>query len=550
MKNSALALLFAITIFSQQLFAQSLFKSPTQESTEFRFTTLNTNWLSCSQYGPIDDELQINNLVKTIKFLNSDLIALQEVGTSSSYNTIDTIVRRLGNDWGGSMIYSTFTNCSQNQGIIYKKANIQLINASLITNGGTLYDWSNGRYPALYNVNLVSENGLIPVSIINIHAKASSDATSYLRRKNASIGLKTLLDSNDFNTKKVVIIGDFNDYLSGTQCSVCSPAESPYKNFIDDIENYKCLSNSLTDPSYNSPVIDNIIISNELFENYVPYSTKFESSVTQEIPDYYNTTTDHLPITATFTTSTTEATCQSLSVSETFASGLGYFTPYSISGAQTWSWRAVYGALMSGFLNSMNYQNEDWLISPSFNLSANSSASFSFDHALNFAPVLSEKLANHTLWLSTDYADGNSPLAATWTQLTIPNMPAGNNWTVINSGNIEIPTEFLQKNVHIAFKYLCTATASATWEMKNFLLNSACLNTNTTKKAEIQQSTITVVNKHIRVLNQQNLPVAVLDITGRKLFSAPSTQCIEIPVMQSGIYIVRTGNKANKVVVE
>lgn len=550
MKNSALVLLFAIAVFSQQLLSQNRHNSPAQGSTEFRFTTLNTNWLSCSQYGPIDDELQINNLVKTIKFINSDLIALQEVGTSSIYNTIDTLVRRLGNEWGGSMIYSTFTNCSQNQGIIYKKAKIQLINASLITSGGTLYDWSNGRYPALYNVNLITENGLTPVSFINIHAKASNDATSYSRRKNASIGLKTLLDSNDFNTKKVVIIGDFNDYLSGTQCIECSPAESPYKNFIDDIENYKCLSISLIDPSYNNPVIDNIIISNELFENYVPYSTKFESTVTQEIPDYYITTTDHLPITATFTTSDTAATCQNLSVSETFASGLGYFTPYSMSGAQSWNWRPVYGACMSGFLNNMYYQNEDWLISPSFNLSANSSASFSFDHALNFAPVLSEKLANHTLWLSTDYADGNSPLAATWTQLTIPNMPVGNNWTVINSGNIDIPTEFLQKNVHIAFKFLCTATASATWEMKNFLLNSVCLNTNISKKAEIQQSTISVVNKHIRVLNQQNLPVAVFDITGRKLFSTPATQNIEIPVMQSGIYIVRTGNKANKVVVE
>lgn len=549
MKNSALLLLFAIIVFNQYLPSQNRSKSA-QESSEFRITTLNTNWLSCSQYGPTDDELQINNLVKTIQFLNSDLIALQEVGTSSIYNTIDTIVRRLGNDWGGSMIYTSYTNCGQNQGIIYKKARVQLINASLITNGGSSYDWSNGRYPVLYNVNFVTESGLEPVSIINIHAKASSDETSYSRRKNASIGLKSMLDGNDFNTKKVIIIGDFNDYLTGTQCSICSPAESPYKNFIDDNQNYKCLSISLTDSAYNSPVIDNIIISNELFENYKPFSTKFESSVIQEIPDYYSSTTDHLPISATFTTSNTETTCQSLSVSETFASSLGYFTPYSIIGTQTWVWRSIYGAYMSGYLNGTNYQNEDWLISPSFNLSASSSASFSFDHALNFAPIESDKLANHTLWLSTDYVDGTLPFAATWTQLIIPTMPAGNNWAVVNSGNIEIPTQFLQKSVHIAFKFLCTATASGTWEMKNFLLNTTCLNTNITKRPEIQQSTITVVDKRICVTNQQILPVAVFDITGRKLYSVSAAQNVVIPVMQSGIYIVRTGNKAYKVVVE
>jgi len=549
MKNSVLLLLFAIILFNQYLPSQNRLKS-TEELPEFGITTLNTNWLSCSQYGPVDDELQINNLVKTIKFLNSDLIALQEVGTTAIYNTIDTIVRRLGNEWGGSMVYSSNMSCSQNQGIVYKKAKIQLINASLITNGGASYDWSNGRYPAIYNVNFVTESGLVPVSVINIHAKASSDATSYSRRKNASIGLKALLDGNDFNTKRVIVIGDFNDYLTGTQCSLCSPAESPYKNFIDDTQNYKCLTISLTEPSYNSPVIDNIIISNELFDNYKPFSTKFESSVLQEIPDYYSSTTDHLPISATFTTSNTESTCQSLSFSETFASSLGYFTPYSISGTQTWFWRAVYGACMSGFLTNTYYQNEDWLISPSFNLSGNSSASFSFDHALNFAPIESDKLANHTLWLSTDYVDGTLPSAANWTQLIVPTMPAGNNWTVVNSGKIDIPTQLLQKNVHIAFKFLSTATASGTWEMKNFLLNTACLNTNTIKRTEIQQSTITVVNKRICIANQQILAVAVFDITGRKLYSVTAAQNVEVPVTHSGIYIVRTGNKAYKVVVE
>jgi hypothetical protein len=176
---------------------------------------------------------------------------------------------------------------------------MEIVNYSLIINGGSSYYWSNGRFPALYNVNLLADGVPIPVSFVNIHAKAMGDRTSYARRKGASAGLKNLLDGSAYNTKRIVIIGDFNDFLEGTQCGDCGD-DSPYKNFMDDATNYKGLTMNLMDPYYDNPVIDNVIISNELFDNYVSNSAEREVSATLTVENYRNTTSDHTPISVTF----------------------------------------------------------------------------------------------------------------------------------------------------------------------------------------------------------------------------------------------------------
>lgn len=267
---------------------------------DFKITTLNSEWLSCSTYDPSDDNLQITNIAKVIAAINPDVIALQEVGTSSAFATIDTLVKKLGTStWAGKIIpTSSYDNCGQNQGIIYKKSKIQLVNSSSITNGGTYSNWSSGRYPILYTLSFIVGTSSIQVSMINIHAKAMSDETSYNKRKGASEGLKTLLDGTTFNTKNVIIIGDFNDYLIGTQCATMS--DSPFKNFVDDAVNYKGITSGLYDPSYSSPVIDNMIISNEMFASYVTNSTIRETTATSTVSNYKTTTSDHVPVSAIF----------------------------------------------------------------------------------------------------------------------------------------------------------------------------------------------------------------------------------------------------------
>lgn len=539
-----ITVLFSITLFEIQ-----------GKTVTLKITTLNTEWLSCSTNGPDDDELQINNIAEVIRSIQSDIIALQEVGTSSAYATLDTIVKKLGDEWGASILPAWNDNCGQNPGIIYKKTKIQLVNSVLLNSGissqgnSYYYNWSSGRYPVLYNLNIVDGSTLIPLSFINIHAKAMSDEASYIRRKGASEGLKAVLDGSDFNAKNIILIGDFNDYMEGSQCSSCG--DSPYKNFIDDTVNYLGLTSGLNNPYYNNPVIDHIIISNELFGNYVQNSSVLEIGATNAVVNYRTTTSDHTPISAVLSFQGDDSgtgDCEDTAYSQTFGSGLGDFTPYSVTGDQTWYWRSLYGACVSGYLSGVNNENEDWLISPAFDLSGMQSATLSFEHALNFATSESDKTTNHTLWVSSGYQQGD-PNATAWTQISIPVMASGNSWTFVNSGDIVVPSQWMNNDVRFAFKYLSTATVAGTWEIKNLQFNAACA-TSDNITLITDKSTVYGMTRKIKINVKQPSQVNIYDTMGRKIFSGIVADNIDVMVPQSGIYLVRVGIDRHKIVVK
>lgn len=535
--------LLIVTLFAFSIFAKS-------QNTEFKITTWNVEWLSCSENGPSNEDLQMNNAAKVIKAMNADVVAMQEIGTSSSYATIDTLVKRLGNEWGGSIVPWSADNCDQNLAIVYRKSKVQFVSASLMTNAGSSYNWSSGRFPVLYNLNLIAGTNTIPVALINIHAKAMGDESSYSRRKAASESLKTLLDGSIYNTKNVILLGDYNDYLTGTQCDNCSPAVSPYNNFVLDTQNYKGLTGGLWDPYYNSPVIDNIIISNELFASYTNTVLR-ETTASQAVSSFTSTTSDHYPVSAVFSFaggSGGQTGCENFSFSETFGESLGNFTTYSVEGTQNWGWDSRYGAVMSGYQNSVANPNNDWLISPALDLSGNSAATLSFEHAVNFGGSESDLLQNHTLWITDNY-NTSQPSASNWTQMNINTMPTGNNWTFVNSGDITLPNNMLKENVRIAFKYLSDNTVASTWEIRHLNVTGQCIDTQVNHTANDENSLIYTRNGSIQIENKMAVPVSIYDITGRILYNSAATQHAEFNATQQGIYLVRCGNKVTKVVV-
>jgi hypothetical protein len=158
-----------------------------------------------------------------------------------------------------------------------------------------------------------------------------------------------------------------------------------------------------------------------------------------------------------------------LILNQPFTSGIGNFTSYSAVGSQVWTYSSSYGMTMTGHVGSSNFDNQDWLISPSVNLSQVDSVKLSFSHTINFG-VLANLQTNHTVWASKDYTSGD-PALATWEQLTIPVYPAGNTWTFVSSGDILFPSTFNgASNVHFAFKYLSSTTDAATWEVKSVIV--------------------------------------------------------------------------------
>lgn len=164
--------------------------------------------------------------------------------------------------------------------------------------------------------------------------------------------------------------------------------------------------------------------------------------------------------------SVTEGAPSDVYLYEAFDISLGKFSTDNKVGAQTWNFGSSSSgnyAQCSGFANSVSNANEDWLISPTIDLSGKTSAKLSFDHTINKG-LVANRMTNHTLWVSADNG-------ATWEQLAISIYPAGNNWTFVNSGDIVIPDKYLGVSTFkFAFKYLCSTSESASWEIRNVVL--------------------------------------------------------------------------------
>jgi hypothetical protein len=153
---------------------------------------------------------------------------------------------------------------------------------------------------------------------------------------------------------------------------------------------------------------------------------------------------------------------------ESFTSNFPNWEKRSLIGSQVWTLDTQYGnpgscAKMSGYANSTNNANEDWLISPVLNMSSLASATLSFDTATKFSgnPL--------SILISRNYNGLGNPSSATWTTLTGTLSPSTGNYVWTGSGPIDISSFTGSGNsaVYLAFKYTSTTSASATWEVDN-----------------------------------------------------------------------------------
>jgi hypothetical protein len=152
--------------------------------------------------------------------------------------------------------------------------------------------------------------------------------------------------------------------------------------------------------------------------------------------------------------------------SETFASGQGDFTIQDVfmPSELTYVWQHApsYSCMKaSAYVSGQNYAAESWLVSPAIDLSNVSAATLKFDQAVNYASP-----DGLSVMVSTNYA--GEVLQCTWTELNLNQWPAGNNWTFINS-TADL-SQYVGQRVTIGFKYTSNSNASATWEVKNFVV--------------------------------------------------------------------------------
>ena len=145
-----------------------------------------------------------------------------------------------------------------------------------------------------------------------------------------------------------------------------------------------------------------------------------------------------------------------------FESSLGDFTTVNVLGDQDWYSSGYQGqgyAKMSGYSGGAQ-PNEDWLISPAIDLTGLTGCVLIVNQAINYIGDQWDQVA---ILVSTDY-DSGDPNTATWTEVDVPNLPAGNNWDFVESGNIDV-SAFDGQVVKVAFKYISSDSNASTWEV-------------------------------------------------------------------------------------
>ena len=148
----------------------------------------------------------------------------------------------------------------------------------------------------------------------------------------------------------------------------------------------------------------------------------------------------------------------------------GTFTTYSTEGEQEWYFDNRYGAVMSGYADNVSYANQDWLISPSLDLSNATNPVLVFDHARGPEQSMSVGVEEgyYTVWVIGDYT-GDDPIHYANAEIVGVIHPTVK-WQYVSSGELPIPMNLRGADMRIAFKYISADGASATWEIKNVIV--------------------------------------------------------------------------------
>jgi hypothetical protein len=269
------------------------------------------------EYGPVDEQLQLNNIKRVVDSLNADVVAVQEVSDEVLFSQLAS---QLGYGYSCSQRYSysfqgpdnsfppqkvcflydtTVVNVLSTRPLFESRYDsARTIDPSLFPGypvGSASSFFSSGRLPYLLNAEVTVEGVTEKISFVVLHAKSGSATDDRARRLYDGQVLKDSLDTY-FSGKKFIVLGDLNDDLDQ---SISVGLSSPYQNFVNDTS-YFPVSKQLSDAGARSTlsfgdVIDHQILSRTLEEEYIEGSVQIVAPF-QWISNYASTTSDHLPV--------------------------------------------------------------------------------------------------------------------------------------------------------------------------------------------------------------------------------------------------------------
>ena len=292
------------------------------------------------------------------------------------------------------------------------------------------------------------------------HFKAMSDASSVAKRvDNANWLVSGLSNSSKVKDPDILILGDLNCQMNEEAISIIVDAGFTEQLLRFDDNAYSYIYHG------DYELIDHAFANSTMGEQITGAAVWHANTSAS----YSNKYSDHDPylVAMNLGDPVVEDDCESIRFSETFATGLGQFEAVNSLGSSEWIHNSNYSC---AYINAYTTApDEDWLVSPAFDLTNQISGEIRFQHALGYGS--SDNWPNQCqLLMSADYT--NDVTSATWTSLTITEWSSRNyEW---KDNTIAIPDSFLgQTNVHFAFHYDVASSAPA-WEIKNLTFNTVC----------------------------------------------------------------------------
>ena len=264
--------------------------------------TWNLLYFGAPNQGPSDDLLQLARVRDVILGTDADLWGVQEVTNRTAFDSLIAHLPGyeglLANDpivAGGSDFYGT---SEIKVGLIYKTAVLQPTSARIIRTD--LDHAFAGRPPLEVSTRLTFQGATHDAVVIILHAKARADTASWERRAAGAHGLKEYLDST-WPDALVLVPGDWNDDVDQ---SITLGRDTPYRVLVNATDSWIFPTAELSAAGESSilgfdDIIDHVLASDEMMAWYRSGSALVHR-VDRLIPNYRETTSNHLPVLVRF----------------------------------------------------------------------------------------------------------------------------------------------------------------------------------------------------------------------------------------------------------
>ncbi len=268
----------------------------------FDMVTWNLLNFGSTGLGPTDEVLQLARIRDVILGTDAELWGVQEVSRASAFESLLSnlpgYAGLLVNDTSVVGGTDSYTGGEIKVGLIFKSSAVEVTGARVIL-PELDYEFA-GRPPLEVRVRLNHAGATHEAVVIVLHAKANQDVTSWERRAAAGAGLKEHLESN-LADDIVLVPGDWNDDMDE---SITSGRDTPYRPLVEAVPNWVFPTAALSTTGETSilgydDVIDHILASDEVMAWYESGSA-LVYRVDEYIPDYEDTTSDHLPVLVRF----------------------------------------------------------------------------------------------------------------------------------------------------------------------------------------------------------------------------------------------------------